>query len=467
MYRRCLAPFLLLFSVSSLAAQSSDNTVTLKVHPAGEPSPALKYQLLPDVPDVSPGNAALFYYRAFSPEWYGWRNQPKIYEKMEAVMQAPLSSLSQTGWTWLADSGQLRELDLAARHEYCDWNLTARLRAEGVRMLLPDMQSFRELSRMLAIRTRLAIAAHQYDKAIYSVQTGLALARNIAEAPLLICVLVGVSCADQQLTQLESMMQSPSAPNLYWALTDLPRPFFELRKAYGGEKLLVFSEMPLLKDIEKVHLGPEQIQALAGQCERMLALNDSNSGAPPGKMELVALTLRAYPAAKQSLIAQGWKPDQVEALPALQVVFIHALREALKMRDDSFKWTSLPYPQALAGMRRAEAELNARRHVLALNPLIGLIQPAVRAFQAPWRVERRIAALRTIEAIRLYASANDGRLPATLADIRMVPVPDDPLTGKAFGYQVQGDHFTLTGALPPGDEAPYMAMTYDVTLTQK
>ena len=50
-------------------------------------------------------------------------------------------------------------------------------------MLLPDMQSFRELSRMLAIRVRLAIAAHQYDKAIYSMQTGLALARNIAEAP--------------------------------------------------------------------------------------------------------------------------------------------------------------------------------------------------------------------------------------------------------------------------------------------
>src|SRR5205823_1759147 len=40
----------------------------LTVTPAAAPVPALKYKLLPDLRETTPGNAALLYYRAFSPE---------------------------------------------------------------------------------------------------------------------------------------------------------------------------------------------------------------------------------------------------------------------------------------------------------------------------------------------------------------------------------------------------------------
>jgi hypothetical protein len=473
MFRFRLALLAFLLAGPLLCAQGTDSppadggqaATRLKLQPAGEPSPALKYQLLPDVPDQSPGNAALLYYRAFSPEWYTTRIRPKISEKVEAAMNAPLAELPKTDLGWVTTSHQLHELDLAARRSYCDWDLINRVRTEGIGMLLPDMQSFRELSRLLALRTRFFIAERQYDKAVNSLQTGLMLSHHVAEAPVLICLLVGVACAEGQLTEVENLMQAPGAPNLYWALTDMPRPFVDLRKGFGGEKLLLLAQLPLLKDIETSHFGPEQVQALAAQFGASLTWDDSRPKDRQGQLGLMALTIRAYPAAKRSLIAQGWKPEDVEALPALQVVCIQAMREYLKVRDSAFRWVGLPPWQARPELRRVAEEMKTRRNSSGPEPFLDLIAPGLNVCKSAWKLERRIAALRTIEAIRLHAAANDGRLPATLADIQVVPVPEDPITGKAFLYSVKGDQFTLTGPAPDKDD-PAMVLAYDVTLAR-
>lgn len=44
--------------------------------------------------------------------------------------------------------------------------------------------------------------------------------------------------------------------------------------------------------------------------------------------------------------------------------------------------------------------------------------------------DRRVAALRTIEALRLHAVSHDGKLPESLGHVTEVPIPDDPATGK-------------------------------------
>jgi hypothetical protein len=68
------------------------------------------------------------------------------------------------------------------------------------------------------------------------------------------------------------------------------------------------------------------------------------------------------------------------------------------------------------------------------------------------RLDRKIAALRIIEALRLYAAAHDGQLPEKLADITEVPVPLDPGTGKPFEYQRDKDAGTL---IAPSLKAEY------------
>ena len=61
-------------------------------------------------------------------------------------------------------------------------------------------------------------------------------------------------------------------------------------------------------------------------------------------------------------------------------------------------------------------------------------------------LDRRVAALRVVEAIRLYAASHDGKLPEDLNQVTEVPVPDDPATGKPFEYRRDGAAAVL--ALP-------------------
>src|SRR5262249_53302240 len=132
-----------------------------------------------------------------------------------------------------------REVDLAARREQCDWELTERFKKESFAMLLPDVQWFREVAILLSLRARLEIAEGKFDKALYTLQTGFALARHLTDTPILITHLVGIAIGQVMLARLEELIQQPGAPNLYWALTHAPRPLFDLRKPLQGEKAVV------------------------------------------------------------------------------------------------------------------------------------------------------------------------------------------------------------------------------------
>ena len=63
---------------------------------------------------------------------------------------------------------------------------------------------------------------------------------------------------------------------------------------------------------------------------------------------------------------------------------------------------------------------------------------AVDGRRAP-RLQRRLAALQIVEAIRLYAAAHNGNLPDTLDDIRILIHPEHLM---AQGRQFQGQAFT-------------------------
>jgi hypothetical protein len=68
------------------------------------------------------------------------------------------------------------------------------------------------------------------------------------------------------------------------------------------------------------------------------------------------------------------------------------------------------------------------------------------------RLERDLAALQCIEAIRSYAASHKGQLPQTLAEITEVSVPKDPISGEAFRYAGTGATAVLESPAPPGGE---------------
>jgi len=59
------------------------------------------------------------------------------------------------------------------------------------------------------------------------------------------------------------------------------------------------------------------------------------------------------------------------------------------------------------------------------------------------RLDRHVAALQCIEAIRLYAGSHDGRFPQMLSDVTDIMIPVDPLTKKLFSYKSNGSEAIL------------------------
>jgi hypothetical protein len=464
----CLAVLLVAALAAPAQAPGQMEPIKLTLSPAAAPSPALKYVLLPELSDQTPGNAALEYYRTFAPDW-GWGNirQPKTWESITQALQVPFKDFPRNEMAWIEKLRMLQHVDLAARREYVDWGMGERLRQEGYGLLLHDVQSLRNIATLLAVRARLEIAQGRYDKAVHTLQTGLALARHTGDAVTLIQEVVGIAIAQVMFNQLEELIQQPGAPNFYWALTDLPHPFFDLRKALQGEKLGLYAAIPELRTLGTTRLTQEQQQkllpALGGDLEAMVY-----GGKPKRNSHLIGtlLVLRAYPEAKQALIAEGRKPDEVEALPVLQVVLIHSWRQYQRLQDDEFKCASLPYWEARPLLAQTEERIvQARRRLEGMPFLLEFLPACQKVIAAVVRTDRRIAALRCIEAIRIYAAAHEGKLPATLEAITEVPVPIDPMTGKAFIYHAAGARATLIAPPPPGEQA-YVgnSLHYELTL---
>lgn len=465
----CLVVVLLAAAPAPAQAPSEQEPTKLTLSPAAAPSLALKYVLLPELSDQTPGNAALEYYRAFSPDSWGNIRQPKIWEKIDQALQTPLKDLAPKDLNWLESYHMLRQVDRASRREYVDWGMAERLRREGFSILLPEVQGLRQIGTLLAVRARVQIAEGRYDKAVYTLQTGMALARHVGDGVILIQDLVGMAIAQLMIARVEELIQQPDAPNLYWALTDLPHPFFDLRKALQGEKLWLYASVPELRELETARLTPEQQEKLlpihgliegSYQSGRKLSWSD--------RLTVTFLVLRAYPEAKKALIAEGRKPEEVEALPALQVVLIHSLHQYRRLQDDLFKWYGLPYWEAQPRIEQADKRIRQARNRLEGLPFIDALPALQKVVAASVRTDRRVAALRCVEAIRMYAAEHDGKLPTNLDAVSEVPIPIDPMTGKAFTYRVFGERATLTAPPPQGEKAyPGNTLHYELTFRRK
>ncbi len=188
-----------------------------------------------------------------------------------------------------------------------------------------------------------------------------------------------------------------------------------------------------------------------------------------GQAGLVVVAVREYARAKQFLIDLGRPREQVEALPPLEAVFLYEVHLYDVSFDETARWANLPYAQA---QPRREAEDRKFRQEVGdpvgrRGVLPRLLLPAIqKVYQATARLDRRVAALRCVEALRLYAAGHGGKLPASLKEIQEVPIPPDPMTGKEFDYRRTGeDTATLSAPTPPGlPLSPDNTLRYELTL---
>jgi len=336
----------------------------------------------------------------------------------------------------------LREIDRAARRQYCDWDLVTRAREEGIGMLVPDIQSFRMVAPMLAVRARFDLADGQFDPAARGLQTGFSLGRHLADSTTLIQSLVATAITSTMLDQVEEWIRTPDSPNLYWALTTLPQPFIDLHKPYQGERLIIDNLLPGFREaLAQRFVEPMSAATLDALRQKLGMLADQEVSSALSMI----VVMKKYTAAKQYLQSQGWTSEAVESLPAMQAVLLAEVATYDRLYDEMIKWGVVPYVTARTGFDQAE-NLLKKEVVAAGSPassLAGLLIPAtIKVAGAANRIDRRIAGLRCLEAIRLHAAEHD-RLPATLAEIKEVPVPVNPTTGEPFSYTSDGATATL------------------------
>jgi hypothetical protein len=424
--------------------------LTVKATPA--PPRALKYRLLPDPLDVTPGNAGPVWLRAGQA---GAQVQRKYSEKEDNWRGGPLKDLPRKEVQALLDEYRecLRLADQAARRDHCDWELPPLTFHNLGDLPLPEIQAHRQMAALLSLRCRLELAEGRFDKAVYTLQTGLAMARDVGNGPTLIHNLVGIALAMIMLDRLEEVAGTPDAPNFYWALTELPRPFVEVRKTLEYELNSVRRSFPLLRELEKGTLSPDQAKAVVEELLETLAKLDTREALPKGKEGAAAMIVKAHPDAKQLLIARGRSREEVEKMPAAQAVGLAYLARHEEFKDEILKWFSVPPWQGQSRLEQLDKrrKADAERREGSVIDVVG--SPVALKVHFAWtRLERGIDSLRCVEAVRLYAAAHDGKLPAALGDITEVPLPIDPQTGKGFDayYKAEGDAAALEVPPPPG-----------------
>lgn len=438
-------------------------TIKLVVRPAAEPRIALKYQLLPGVLDRRPGNAAVLYNKIAidlaGKEW------DEAQEKAGDWLKQPLADLPREEVAKVLSRYEyvLRDLDLAARREQCDWQLPFR-EQDFISMLLPEVQKIRGFARLVALQARLQTAEGRIDEAIRTMQTGFAMARHVAEGPTLINALVGMAVCRMMCDQVRDLIQQPGAPNLYWALTALPQPLISTREAIATELNMLYLSFPELREIDDTRRSLAYWQAFLDKLVKRVC-EWSGDGQKPWQARLLvtALAVKGYPMAKRHLIEQGRPAQVVEAMPVPQVVALYTMETYNEFRDQTFKWLYVPYWESREGAQQAEKKLRRECQKREIVPLASMLLPAISAFQlAVARTDRDIAVLRTIEALRLYGAAHDGRLPEKLGDVTAVPIPIDPVYGKPLDYHLEGNTAVLESPAPPGRSQKSYGLRFEI-----
>jgi len=447
--------------------------IKLTLHPARPPAAALEYPLLPRFSEQTPGNAATLYLKAVVIWSEGNKGRAEVWEKIDRWLTMPLAELPRAEVRAAVASypGVLHNLRLAAHRDHCDWDPPIREDEEVFMILLPEWQDLRIPADLLALKARLETAEGHPAEALATLQTGYAMARHVSDCRFLVAGLVGIALARTMDEQVRTLIESPNCPNLYWSLTALPDPLVDLRPALDFESEGAFFAFPELRNIDHAeHSAAEWDRILTRLTQRY-----AKSGvAADDKTALGATILIAgeaiakLPRAKNELVAIGRDRKSVDDMPPSQVILLDTLLIYRQASDEMFKWFNVPYWQGREGFAAFEKRLKTEVREREIIPLASVVLPAIsNVRKASVRSQRSIALLRTIEALRFFAAEHDGKLPASLSDIKGMPVPDDPVSGKPFGYKLSGDTAQLDAPPPAGETWQTLGVRYEITMAGK
>lgn len=424
----------------------------LRLTPAAEPTPALKYRFWIPPVERQAGDVKTHLDRAIMMSLQDDRRQElaeeyaeistKLYGDSDERIKPSDEVLEQVRQHLGKQADVLKQLHYALSLDTVDRDYVLRDRRgrDFFVFNLPDIQSMRHMARLLQLECQLAVAEGRYDDAIATVRDGYRIAETtvLAGEQTIVCQLVSIAIIGLMNSEVELIAQQASSPNLYWALASLPsEQFFSIRAAFEGESMGTLQTM-FPWDIDQE--ATNETQAEERLCD---LIEQASTSMAPSSAEVDATDRSQYRAvAALTVILFADRARQELDQPLIgncQAVLEWAQSDFISTRDSIFKWMLLPVQERRVYEDRVDARMQALGGAFPDSPgkvLAGLILPAVQAADAAaQRSQRQHAFLVTLEALRAYAAENNGELPESLDNLYPLPAWSDPTTGKPFTYR--------------------------------
>jgi hypothetical protein len=265
------------------------------------------------------------------------------------------------------------------------------------------------------------------------------MADKIGREGILVSGLCALSVNNMMDDCVAHLMSQPDAPNLYWALSELPNRRVIFRKSLDGERQWALTSIPELARVKAGEQlsGADQWRAIFANIERIINLGEDGDKkmhfADPVR-DASAETLKT--ARSEYAAAHKLSAAQAAGVEAISVLGEYYYRQFEIAYDAWYKLRGLPYPTLLVKAKEFDVWAKKQKADQPSNMLVQTSPDMSMVVGKFAQADRRLAALAAVEAIRAHAAANGGKLPEHLDEVTETPVPANPMTGLPFQYAV-------------------------------
>ena len=411
-----------------------------------------RYRLKVLPSETVPGNAAMNYASAFAGYSFFKNDRANFKEFKEdysewsggkiSLSDIPLEKLKVACSRF--DEFIDDHIAVATRCRECDWGVAIEdLRGKQLlQMDFPAIRSASSISWTLVLKTRAAIKQGELEEATDLLRMHYTLAKNVSRLNNSIAILTAVQCLSRANMTLLELVAQPDAPNMYWAIAQLPHPIISGVAAMETQLSMFENLMPEFTEIDESQWSDQRWKRVAIEVFETLAdakTLGSASGETGEKLDAKALFLKASLAgvttAKKRLLAAGTDAMKIEKMSVSQIMLLDAKHEYEKAKSEFQTMIYMPIPDSILMQRRRNEAYSPEslQNNLGAN-IFNTFGPLNLHLQVA-AVQQELDLIRIIEAMRLHA-AETGSLPLSLDEIKSVSIPLDPVTGKPFVCQL-------------------------------
>ncbi|MGL5094375.1 MAG: hypothetical protein ACRDD1_02220, partial [Planctomycetia bacterium] len=298
----------------------------------------------------------------------------------------------------------------------------------------------------------------ELDEAREGILVGLANARHLSKTPFYIIQLMSLSIQDVMFDRVGEMISQPNSPNLYWSLTTLPGVLPDFERSARLQRDMFTRTLPAAAELDRPR-DPREWRRMAAQLVELLRSFREIPPAEPADPTVIGRLarfiveespLRRYlPLARRELPAMfGLTEAAVAAMTEDEACVRWFVRRRIELEQGTTALFSLPPREARPQLNRW---IDVGRSLYEVNDQHWKFSRPDALYYRPWSFQRRVQMLRIVEAVRDHLATHDGKLPASLDEIAVVPIPIDVLTDKPFRWSIEDGVGVL--ASPPSDPA--------------